>query len=158
MDGGSLVTYPNFLRLESLKVIEKSGLKYRQAFCVKLNGLHGKNRAFGNTIDIGWKSLEWFVKGNNGKTNRPAFIYDFIESESPKKIMHEWEQSTVEAERMIKGFTVEGQVVLDPMMGYATNGEAALKLNRQFIGIEKDPIHFSNAQRRLNSMTMVTVK
>jgi hypothetical protein len=154
MEGGSLITYPNFLRLESLKVIEKSGLMYRQQFCVHLNGHHGTNRAFGNTIDIGWKSLDWFVKGNNGKTNRPAFIYDFIESEAPKKVMHEWEQSTVEAEHMIKGFTVEGQVVLDPMMGYATNGVAALKLKRQFIGIEIDPYHYSNAQRRLSMLEL----
>jgi DNA modification methylase len=40
-------------------------------------------------------------------------------------------------------------------VGYATNGVAALKLNRKFIGIEIDPDHYSNAERRLSSL-MVT--
>ena len=69
--------------------------------------------------------------------------------------MHEWEQSTIEAEHVIKGLTVENQIVLDPFMGYVTNGVATLKLNRKFIGIEIDPIHYSNAQRRLSTIMVI---
>ena len=55
-------------------------------------------------------------------------IEDLIESQPADKTMHEWEQSTIEAERIIKPLTVEGQIVLDPFMGYGTFGVAALQL------------------------------
>jgi hypothetical protein len=154
-EGGSLVTFPSYKVLDSLNLIAKSGLQYCWQICVKLNGHHGIITAHGTSIDIGWKPLFWFVKGNNVKTRVLGHIFDFTESQPPDKTMHEWEQHTIEAEHIIKGLTVENQIVLDPLMGYATNGVAALKLNRKFIGIEIDPDHYSNAERRLSSL-MVT--
>jgi DNA modification methylase len=68
-------------------------------------------------------------------------IGDYIESIPPSKIEHEWQQSTIEAEYIIKNLTMENQTVLDPMMGSGTTGIAALKLNRKFIGIEKTQKH-----------------
>ncbi|MGA8844180.1 MAG: DNA methyltransferase [Nitrososphaeraceae archaeon] len=78
-------------------------------------------------------------------------IEDLIESQPIDKTMHEWEQSTIEAEH-IKPLTVECQIVLDPFMGYGTNGIAALKLNRKFIGIETDKEHYSRAAQRLSDI------
>ena len=76
-------------------------------------------------------------------------IEDLIESQPADKTMHEWEQSTIEASHIIKPLTVEGQIVLDPFMGYETNGIAALELNRKFIGIEIDKVQHSRAAQRL---------
>jgi DNA modification methylase len=61
------------------------------------------------------------------------------------------EQSTIEAEHVIKRLTVENQVVLDTFMGIGTTGLAALNLNRKFIGIENDPNVFKIAKSRLQS-------
>ena len=47
-----------------------------------------------------------------------------------------WQQSTVEAENVIRGLTVENKIVLDPFMDSGTTGIAALKLHRKFIGVE----------------------
>ena len=152
-EGGSLVTFPNYKELEGNNLIEKAGLEYCRQFCVKLNGHHGMIPVHGTQVVINWKSLAWFIKGE--KTQVPARIEDFIESQPVDKAIHEWVQSTVEAEHIIKAFTVESQIVCDPMMGSGTNGIAALKLNRKFIGIDIDPVAFSNAQRRLSSL-MVT--
>jgi ParB family chromosome partitioning protein len=151
-DGGSLVTFPNYKRLKSCNLIEKSGLEYHWQICVKLNGYHNKVPVRGTQIVVCWKSLDWFTKGD--KTNVPVHISDLIESEAPDKSDHPWAQSTVEAEYIIKKLTVENQVVLDPMLGTGTNGEAALKLKRQFIGIEKDPNTYSIAQRRLSMLEL----
>jgi predicted RNA methylase len=85
-------------------------------------------------------------------------VYPELKSDATvTRLMHEWAQSTKEAEHVIKDLTVENQIILDPFLGYGTFGIAALQLNRKFIGIEIDPEHFSNAQRRLSSIT-VTVK
>ena len=69
-------------------------------------------------------------------------ICDYIESAPPSKLLHEWEQSTVEAEHIIKNLTLENQTVLDSMMGGGTRGIAALNLKRKFKGIAIDHITF----------------
>jgi len=42
-----------------------------------------------------------------------------------------------------------GETVIDPFMGSGTTGVAAVKLGRNFIGIEKDPAYFAIAQKRI---------
>lgn len=42
---------------------------------------------------------------------------DAINSNRPEKIMHEWEQPTIDAEQVTSRLTLENQTVLDPMMG-----------------------------------------
>jgi DNA modification methylase len=85
-------------------------------------------------------------------------IGDYIESTSPSKVLHEWQQSTVEAEYIIKNLTLENQTVLDPMMGSATTGIAALNLKRKFIGIEIDHGTFLNSQIRLANFNNREIK
>ncbi|HJT83162.1 MAG TPA: DNA methyltransferase [Nitrososphaeraceae archaeon] len=92
----------------------------------------------------------WYVKGE--KPNDLVIsntIGDYIESAPPSKIEHDWQQSTIEAEYVIKNLTIENQTVLDPMMGSGTTGIAALNLNKRFIGIEKDQKVFLIAKKRL---------
>ena len=93
----------------------------------------------------------WYYKGPN-REKTGELIEDLIESETPDKELHEWQQSTIEAEKIISRLTVENQLVLDPMMGMGTNGIAALKLNRKFIGIEIDPGIFELARSRINQV------
>ena len=66
----------------------------------------------------------------DGKITIYQDVADLIESKAVSKDSHEWEQSTIEAEHMIKPLTVEGNIVLDPFMGSGTTGEAALNLKR----------------------------
>ena len=79
-------------------------------------------------------------------------VADLVESKAVSKDSHKWEQSTIEAEHMIKPLTVEGNIVLDPFMGTGTTGEAALKLKRRFIGIEVDKEHYSRTKQRLSKL------
>jgi len=44
----------------------------------------------------------------------------------------------------------EGDTVLDPMMGSGTTGKMAKRLNRDFIGIEKDEKYFEIARNRID--------
>ncbi|MDH4746658.1 site-specific DNA-methyltransferase [Sphingomonas sp. CBMAI 2297] len=45
--------------------------------------------------------------------------------------------------------TAPGELILDPFMGGGSTGVAALDLDRRFVGIEHDPVHFETACRRI---------
>lgn len=53
------------------------------------------------------------------------------------------------ASRVIKLYTDEGDVVLDPFLGSGTTAIAAIKLNRKFIGIEKMKKYFDIAYKNI---------
>lgn len=42
-----------------------------------------------------------------------------------------------------------GAMVLDPYMGSGTTGIACIRTGRRFIGVEKDPVHFATACKRI---------
>lgn len=52
-------------------------------------------------------------------------------------------------ERIIKASTIEEQLVLDPFMGSGTTGIVCKRLNRQFIGIEKEKKYFEICEKRI---------
>ena len=99
------------------------------------------------------KPLLLFLKGKELNPHKP--FNDVIYSNPPKKQLHDWEQSPIEAEHMITGLTVgENQIVCDPFMGAGTFGKACIRLNRRFIGIEKDPKVFEVAKANIASEAM----
>ncbi|MDR3341303.1 MAG: site-specific DNA-methyltransferase, partial [Treponema sp.] len=53
-------------------------------------------------------------------------------------------------ELLIELTTVESQTVLDPFCGSATTLVAAFRLNRQYIGFEKEEKYYNTALNRLN--------
>ena len=52
------------------------------------------------------------------------------------------------AERVIRYYSFEGDVVLDPFAGIGTVGEAAVRLGRRFVLAESDPGYVSETLRR----------
>ena len=52
-------------------------------------------------------------------------------------------------ERIILASTNEGDLILDPFMGSGTTGVAAVKLNRKFVGIEKETDFVALAEKRI---------
>jgi hypothetical protein len=118
---------------------------------VKHSGHHTK--IYPRYVFAEWKPLLWYVKGERVNDLIVSnTIGDYIESVAPLKIEHEWQQSTVEAQYVIKNLTIENQIVLDPMMRSGTTGIAALSLKRKFIGIEKEPSIFEMVRARITSL------
>lgn len=62
--------------------------------------------------------------------------------------LHPTQKPVALMEYLIKTYTNEGETVLDNCCGSGTTGVACKNLNRDFIGIEKDPGYFAIAQDR----------
>jgi DNA modification methylase len=126
-------------------------MKYRWTLAVKHSGHHTK--IYPRYVFAEWKPLLWYVKGERANDLVISnTIGDYIESVAPLKIEHEWQQSTVEAQYVIKNLTIEKQIVLDQMMGSGTTGLATLNLRRKFVGIEKNPTTFEIARSNIGNI------
>jgi site-specific DNA-methyltransferase (adenine-specific) len=66
---------------------------------------------------------------------------------------HPCEKPLAMMEHIIRASTRPGAVVLDCFAGSGATGEACLSLDRQFVGIEKDPAYADQARRRLRSVS-----
>jgi site-specific DNA-methyltransferase (adenine-specific) len=64
---------------------------------------------------------------------------------------HQTEKPVDLLERLARVVTPPGGVVLDPFMGSGSTGVAAIGAGLRFIGIERDPLHFDTACRRLEA-------
>jgi len=98
-------------------------------------GANVKSDTFMTTGEFSRRSNIWrYGTGGNG-TGHPAIF--------PEKL----------AGDHIISWSNTGDTVLDPFMGSGTTGLAAKKLNRSFIGIEKDETYFNIAKDRINDDT-----
>ena len=153
-DGGSLVTYVGHYAIPKvIEIMEKVGLTYWWPIAVVLSGSFAKH--YPKQVTIKWKPLLWFVQGD--KLSTTDFLSDVIKSDTPSKVLHEWEQSVAEAKHIISRRSMEGQTVFDPMMGSGTTGIAAIQNNRKFIGIEIDSEKFEIANARIGEASHATV-
>lgn len=55
-------------------------------------------------------------------------------------------------DRVISAFSNPGDVILDPFMGSGTTGLAALRIQRSFIGIEKEQTYYNLAEARMRGL------
>ncbi len=62
------------------------------------------------------------------------------------------------ATRIIRLFSSEGDLIIDPFMGSGTTAVAAIKTNRSFIGIEKESSYVQLAEERIKMLKAVQLK
>lgn len=100
---------------------------------------------------------EYVVWGSNGPLAKavhggpwPGIIRERVD---PRKKLH-MTGKPVEMMQSLAQAVEPGGIILDPFMGSASTGVAALKLGYKFIGIERDAHYFDVACRRLEAMTV----
>lgn len=87
-----------------------------------------------------------------------AEMHNFIESPicmSPERIKqpkHPAQKPVAILKKIITIATNEHDIILDPFMGLASIGVAALELNRRYIGIDVDRIYYEAANNRINEV------
>lgn len=115
-----------------------------------------------NKFRFSYEFIIWASKGKNKTFNYDnMFVINNFEmtdvwdlpavSMSEKKYgYHPTQKPECLLERIIIASTNEKDIVLDPFMGSGTTGSVAKRLNRYFIGIEKDTNYFNIAKQRIN--------
>ena len=68
------------------------------------------------------------------------------------KRFHKWGQSEIQFEEIVRRVSLPGQTILDPFCGGGTTGVAALRLGRQFIGIDIDEKAIATTAERLSKI------
>jgi site-specific DNA-methyltransferase (adenine-specific) len=140
---------------EDIIVFSKDKVKYYPIFTENQED-RTKEKPVQKKTDLfsGLKSGE-FKPGNNKKgTQRyPKNILEFSAQSGEcanSKRLHPTQKPVALLEYLIKTYTNEGETILDNCMGSGSTGEACLKTNRKFIGIEKDDNYFDIAVNRIN--------
>lgn len=101
-------------------------------------------------IFCGWKPIFIFQKQPFKKLERP--IEDVIIGSGREKDDHKWQQAEAELNYLIDRFSEIGALIVDPFCGSGTTLVAALKKNRNVIGIEIDETYCKIATERLNGI------
>lgn len=95
------------------------------------------------------------MKPRNGFTNEgtryPKSIINISRDFSAQQQIHPAQKPVPLLEYLIKTYSNEGDTVMDNTMGSGSTGVAARNTNRNFIGIEKDPVFFNIAAQRVNA-------
>ena len=86
------------------------------------------------------------IKTVNDGSRYPTNVLTF---NKVSKTIHPTQKPVDLLEYLIKTYTNEGMTVLDNVMGSGSTGVACKNLNRNFIGIEKDPDYFEIAKERI---------
>lgn len=96
----------------------------------------------------GWQALAILHKP--GPEAPSVWFSDLLRVDpEPQKELHPWQKSPGPARRLIRRFSLPGQLVLDPFAGSGTFPLAAVLEGRRALGIELDPGHAEVAKRRL---------
>lgn len=66
-----------------------------------------------------------------------------------EKDLHPTQKPIALLEYMIRTYTNEGETVLDNCMGIGSTGVASVNADRNFIGMELDPVYFDIAKKRI---------
>ena len=150
-DAGSnfaTVKYQPMKEHENILVFGKGKTRYFPIMQERIGSRKGKETT---TIDSGRKDSVYGTQEGRGilkvgKLRYPRSIQRF----NRERGLHPTQKPVELLEYLIKTYTIEGEVVLDNCMGSGSTGEACLKTNRKFIGIEQDDKYFEIAYNRIN--------
>jgi hypothetical protein len=128
------------------QVIAALSQRLNYVWCLAILHNHRQNRIHFKRVNCCWKPLLVFGKG----TSRFAgTVWDVYQGNGVSKDHHDWEQGVDEAVHYLEALVPKGSLVVDPLMGSATCGAAAIRCGMKFQGCEIDLETFQQANARL---------
>ena len=115
-------------------------------------GLYGGLKApeyVSNNIERNKLRRKYKKEGKSESAYEPPLPTTMLEIKSTRG-KHSTEKPVALMEWLLKYYSKEGDVVLDPTMGSGSTGVACKNMNRNFIGIEKDPEIYEVAVNRID--------
>lgn len=100
-------------------------------------------------------NYDLMVKENNGKQMTDVWKLPAVPLSEKTFGYHPTQKPLILLERIIISSTNENDIILDPFCGSGTTGVAAVKLNRKFIGIEKEKRFVMLANKRISHVNNV---
>jgi site-specific DNA-methyltransferase (adenine-specific) len=94
---------------------------------------------------------------NDGKQMKDVWEFALTPKREKRNGKHPTQKPLALLERIILASTKEGDTILDPFNGSGTTGIACIKLNRKYIGIEKEFEFVKLTQKRYNSTKDATI-
>ena len=85
----------------------------------------------------------------NNQEMEDVWLMDAVQMSEKKHGYHPTQKPEALLDRIIRASSKEGDIVLDPFLGSGTTCFVAKKLNRKYIGIEKEEKYFNIAKDRL---------
>ena len=102
------------------------------------------------TLNLYGKRNHTDFKGRNGEARYDPPLPTSILPFKSERGIHKTQKPTTMMNWILKYYSKEGDVILDPTMGSGSMGVACKKMNREFIGIELDEEIYKSACDRLN--------
>jgi len=98
------------------------------------------------------RQYEQVLVGFKGKPPTPEKAMSdviFADKVLGAKLVHSCQKPVDLCQKLIEQYSIPSNLVFDPFMGSGTTGVAALKLKRNFLGIEIDSNYFEIAKKRI---------
>ena len=103
-----------------------------------------------------WRENKGYPKSSNKLNSNEPFIQKYtnlpnniLKFEREKKAVHPTQKPIRILKKLIKIFTDEGDVVIDPVAGSGTTLRACLELNRSSYGFEVDRKFYNEAKEKM---------
>lgn len=153
--GGALIVFMAVIKLETL-----IGLAQKHGFYYKTTGSWHKLNPMPRNMNLHFinstESWVYFINGARTGTfnNGGKALHDFYETsvtpKSEKAFGKHPTQKPVELmDYFVRTLTNPGDMVLDPFMGSGSTGVSALRLGREFTGVELNKDYFDIAAKRM---------
>ena len=130
---GVLLAYSGQLHLPQVIAVLTKHLRWWWMCAIQHTGASGYVVAGGRRVINLWKPLLVLAPKDAPLSTH---FRDFIEGGGRQKELHNWEQSTEEAVRILQTFGHPDALVVDPFAGSGSFGRAALQAGMRFIGAE----------------------
>lgn len=149
--GGTMIIFYDIFKMSDISAIaEKLNLKQPRV------GVWEKSNPVPLNAKVNYlsNSREYFISYTKGRKRTFNSYYDKAFYEAPivggKIRFHPCQKPVTLLQKIIAAHTNEGDTVMDCFMGSGSTGQAAINLNRNFIGFEIDNVYFEKASIELN--------